>query len=102
MIEQVWMDWVGLFKLASVVFVSAALREIVGAFPIKLGELLQGVVPMHVLVARYLLEEPTPNDFIAFFLRRRPPRTLHAAKSLLEACQRFLPTFATDFDLGRG
>jgi hypothetical protein len=37
-------------------------------FAVELGELLQRVVPMHVLVARDFLEEPASDDLIAFFL----------------------------------
>lgn len=51
LVEQLGMDRIGLLQLAPIILIRAALREIVGVFPVQLGELLQRVVAMMELVA---------------------------------------------------
>lgn len=99
LIEQFGMDGIGFFQLAPIVLIRAALWEIVGVFPIQLGKLLQRVVAVMELVSGDFLEQPPPDDLVAFLLTRRSPRRFHTAEGLLESSQRLLTTFAADLDL---
>ena len=50
-------------------------------------------------VARNVLEQPPANDFVALFLRSRPPGRLDPGEGLLEPDQRLLTALAADLDL---
>jgi len=62
-------------------------------------KLLQRIIAVMELVARYVFEQSSPDDFIAFFLARRTPGGFHTAESLLEPRQCLLATFAANLDL---
>ena len=74
LVEQLRVNRIGLFQLAPIVLISAALRKVLRVFAVQLHKLLQRVVPVVELVTRDLLEQPAANDLVAFFLARRPPR----------------------------
>ncbi len=56
LIEQLRMDGISLFKLATVVLIGTALRKIVRTLAVQLGKLSEGVIAMMKFVARYLFE----------------------------------------------
>ena len=82
LIEEFRMDGVSFLKFAPVIFIGRAARKLVFVFPIELGELLQRVVPVVKLVAGNVLEQPPPDDFVALFLRCRPPGRLDPGEGL--------------------
>ncbi len=67
------MDGIGLLQLSTIIFVGAALREVVRVLAIKLGELLERIVAVMEFIAGDLLEQPTSNDLVALLLRSRTP-----------------------------
>ena len=93
------MDGVSFLKFAPVIFIGRAARKLVCVFSIELGELLQRVVPVVELVAGNVLEQPPADDFVALFLRCRPPGRLDPGEGLLEPDQRFLSAVSADLDL---
>lgn len=51
------MDGVGFFQLAAVIFIGAALREVIAVFPVQLGKLLQRIVAVMEFIAGNFLEQ---------------------------------------------
>src|SRR4051812_21404456 len=93
------MDRVGLLQLAPIIFVRTALREVIRVVAIELRELLECVVAVMKLVAGNRFKKPAPNNFVALFLARWPPRGFNSAECLLKSCQGLLTSLATHLNL---